>query len=419
MHPVSIVIQGNFWDSQVYSGELTLFDANGGLHRIDWSKVIDDLATKNPIIQTALRVAFVDSDLFYTDKVRRILRDPQIDKVIRSQLRNLAKLSVEATREDWQRDWRTIDAPFHFLPTDTDIYYHYLFAAGDEGLYSAPRSAAAATHRRHRHHDGRVLQVKASLKNTALAAAGGADGLFEFEYETDPSRVLGKGQNLADIPCNACEWSLQSIMAWRSDAAYLASFREIKDPRSNRKHRSFDKIVRQEQMLDGQDVQVSSGGRMWGSHEKVFCIADGGLEVLDYEPPPVQNEGAQAQRGARFSRKGKLGLDINNDEIVSTGTAPFGTVLELDDKVVVLRSDGQTQVFDGEVVHWRVFPRSENYSNQLHLIYEDHIRVVSFMHDYFVDQKKKLTGFSKGANKYLNAGANVAAELFDEPDEPV
>lgn len=417
MHPVSIVVKGNFWDSQVYSGELTLFDVAGALHRIDWSKVIDDLATHNPQIQTALRVAFVDSDLFYTDKVRKILRDPQIDKVIRTQLRDLGALSVEADRNDWVRHWKTIDTPFHFLPTDTDIYYNYLFAAGDEGLYSAPRSAAASTRRRHRHHDGRLLQIKASLKNTALAAAGGADGLFEFEYETDPSKVLSKGQNLAEIPCNACDWALQSIMAWGNEAAYLASFREFKVPRSKRRHRSFDRILRQEQMLDGQDLPVSQRGRMWGSHEKVFCIEDGKLEVLDYEPPPVQNEGSQARGGARFSRRGNVGLHLKSDDIVSTGTAPFGTVLELDEKIVILRSDGKTETFDGEVVHWRVFPRSENYSNQLHLIYEDHIRIVSFMHDYFVDQEKKLTGFSKGANKYLNEERSGLTEFFDEADD--
>jgi len=52
----------------------------------------------------------------------------------------------------------------------------------------------------------------------------------------------------------------------------------------------------------------------------------------------------------------------------------------------------------GESVHWRVFPRSENYSNQLHIIYEDHIQIVSFVHDYFVDQSQKLLGFARGSD---------------------
>jgi hypothetical protein len=246
------------------------------------------------------------------------------------------------------------------------------------------------------------MQIKASHKNTAVAAAAGADGLFEFEFQPDRNTVLSHPQNLAEIPCNACEWALQSIMAWGNEAAYLASFRETKDPRSKkRKQRTFDRVVRQDQMLDGQDLPISFGGRMWGSHEKVFCLSSDGLDVLDYEPPPVQSQDGNAPRGARFSRKGKLAIDFTSSDVLATGTAPFGTVLELDDRVLVLRSDGRTECFDGEVVHWRVFPRSDNYSNQLHLIYEDRIRVVSFMHDYFVDQDKKLTGFAKGANNYL------------------
>src|SRR5690606_24643483 len=129
--------------------------------------------------------------------------------------------------------------------------------------------------KRAKHHDGRVMQIKASNRNTAVAAAGGTDGLIEFDFQSDTTAVLGAARTLANIPCNACDWALQSIMAWGSEASYLASFRDIKDPRSNKKIRTFDRVVRQEQMLDGHDVVGSPKGRMWGSHEKVFCISEG------------------------------------------------------------------------------------------------------------------------------------------------
>ena len=46
----------------------------------------------------------------------------------------------------------------------------------------------------------------------------------------------------------------------------------------------------------------------------------------------------------------------------------------------------------GEPVRWRIFPRSTNFTNQLHIIYDDRIEILSFVHDYFVNQKSKLAG---------------------------
>jgi hypothetical protein len=76
-------------------------------------------------------------------------------------------------------------------------------------------------------------------------------------------------------------------------------------------------------------------------------------------------------------------------------------VIEYPTRLVVLRSDGEIETFEGEPVHWRVFPRSEHYSNQLHIIYEDSVVIVSFVHDYFLDQKAKLLGFAMGANEFV------------------
>ncbi|MNR50554.1 hypothetical protein D3C85_1700850 [compost metagenome] len=87
---------------------------------------------------------------------------------------------------------------------------------------------------------------------------------------------------------------------------------------------------------------------------------------------------------------------MKDKEVISTGTAPFGTVIELCDRLIIVRSDGVVESFDEEPLHWRIFPRSEHYSNQLHIIYEDRVLIVSYVHDYFVDQCAKLSGFSKG-----------------------
>jgi hypothetical protein len=406
MQPVSLLLEGEYWDSQIYSGELTLFGADGSYHRINWADLIDEMALAHPTIQTALRVAFSDSDLFYTQKVRKILRDPEIESVIKRQLNALAAFALEATEQTWAKFWRTSDSPFHFLPIDTDIYYNHVFAGSDLGLFSALRSGSTSKLTRQaatRHHDGRILQVKASNQSTAIAAAAGGDGLLEFAFKGSTDSVLEDQRTLAKRPCSSCEWAFQSVFAWDTVSAYLANFRREKDQRTNRARRVFDEIIGEERMFPSNATHDSY---VWGSNEKIFKLGSAGLDVVNYAPPPERKprDGQAIKKPTDtdlFRTLGSKELDIDPSQIVATGTAPFGSIVELPDRLVVLRSDDQVNVFPGEPVHWRVFPRSEHYSNQLHIVYEDRIQIVSFVHDYFVEQKSKLTGFARGSNDFI------------------
>lgn len=237
MQPVKIVIEGGYWDSQIYSGELILLDANGALHKIDWRQAVDSIASQNGTVQTALRVAFSDSDLFYNPKVRKILTDPQIAAPIKGQLAELANLQLSTSQRYWGRYWAVEESPFKFLPTDTEIYYSQFFAAGNLGLFSTTRSAAGSKRKSAqviKHHDGRTFQIRASDSHTALAAAAGDDGLFEFSYRRDENDVLDTGKLLAPRPCKACDWAFQSVMGWADEGAFMAAFKERKIPTPDR-----------------------------------------------------------------------------------------------------------------------------------------------------------------------------------------
>ena len=404
MQPVKIVIEGGFWDSQIYSGELMLLDAHGAIHKIDWRQAVDGIATKNDTVQTALRVGFSDSDLFYNPKVRKILMDPQIAKPIKDQLTALSQLKLTTNRNEWRQHWDIEESPFKFLPTDTEIYYSQFFAAGNSGLFSTSRSAAGskrASSKLTKHHDGKTFQIRASDSHTALAAATGDDGLFEFAFRRDEDDVLDVGKLLAPRPCKACDWAFQSVMGWADEGAFMAAFRERKNPSSRQTFREFDRVIGEAEIFGS-----AKDGFTWGSREKMYRISDGEFQVVDYTP---QAEAKTQKDGSPKAHKATPEFfEINNEktpitagDVISTGTAPFGTVIEFDDHIVVMRSDGVRETFAGEAVHWRIFPRSELYSNQLHILYEDRIEIVSFVHDYFVDQKSKHYGFSRGVSDLL------------------
>ncbi|WP_312175028.1 hypothetical protein [Pseudescherichia sp.] len=388
MRPVTLRIDGSFWDSQIYSNQLTLFDFEGGIHHLQWDAAIDSIAVNNQSVQTAFRVSFSDGDLFYNPKVRKILRDPSISPIIKNQLQELANLNIYVSLTKWQSFLISADSPFDFLPTDTEFYYNNIFAGSDAGLYSTANSNGRRTAKKH--FDGSVLKINASDRHTALAVAAGSDGLFEFAYKEEPTSVLGQEHLLNKSPCNACEWAFQSVIGWSNEDAFLASFREEKKKDSNKKNRFFDRVIESDEIFT--PYSGHSTGYIWGSREKLYRIKDGGIDVKHYSPKLGRNSKYKEQ----FSFDGEIYLpNITPSSVVATGTAPFGTVIEMEDGLIVLRSDGLHESFSGDIVHWRIFPRSENYNNQLHIIFEDYMLVVSFVHDYFVDQESKLSGFSR------------------------
>ena len=66
---------------------------------------------------------------------------------------------------------------------------------------------------------------------------------------------------------------------------------------------------------------------------------------------------------------------------MSGGNAVFGAILELDSALVVVRSDDKVDTFPGKPFNWRVFPRSRHFTNQLHIVYDDRLEILSFNHD--------------------------------------
>ena len=89
---------------------------------------------------------------------------------------------------------------------------------------------------------------------------------------------------------------------------------------------------------------------------------------------------------------GRISIENLTDEIISADSSYFGVVLEMDESLLVVDSLGQSHFIQNEPVNWRVFPKSINYINHLHIIYEDYMDIYIFTHDYFVNQKEKKLG---------------------------
>ena len=67
-------------------------------------------------------------------------------------------------------------------------------------------------------------------------------------------------------------------------------------------------------------------------------------------------------------------------EVTDGDVAPFGVVVETDEDLAVIISDGVSS-FGIRPVRWRTYHRATNYPNQLHVIADDRLRIVSFLNE--------------------------------------
>ena len=102
-----------------------------------------------------------------------------------------------------------------------------------------------------------------------------------------------------------------------------------------------------------------------------------------------------------FSDVKFIPIKTYHKKVIGGGTAYFGTIVEYNDALIVALSNGEVYPIEGDITRWRVYPRSINYENQLHVIFDDRIEIYSFNHDYFVNQRIKNFGMAYEARHYI------------------
>lgn len=399
MQAVSLTIPGEFWDSQIYSGKLYLFGADHSMHVYNWARAVESVVSRYPSLQTAIRIAFLDGQILYSDAGRMLAGDPELRHVIQKQLATLASTSdLQVSFDEAVGKFLKIkDNPFPYPHADSEIYYHRMYVGLKQGLFHASTSSLEGGQGNdvEKRWDSAVFSVKASHNYTTLACAAGDEGLREFSAVDSADNATSSDPTIVSKRiCTDCDWSYQSIFGSAPGASgFLASYKREKI--SDTKYiRIADRVVSSDEIFQGEGVS-------WGCKDKIFNFKDGSLAVKKYDPRLGTSE-IVGVRDPKIPEQQFLDRGTHNvsgpgvltsvDDIVSTATAPFGSVVETHDGLQVIRSDNLFDFIPGEPVSWRVFPRSDNYGNQLHIIYDGHIEIRTYVHDYFVDQAKKWAG---------------------------
>jgi hypothetical protein len=387
MRPVIAEIEGEFWDSQVYRGKLFLFCRDGTIRTIDWDKLVDSLNFDRDA-RLAATCAFQRSDYLYGPNWNLFFSDSDIKKAITQKFRSLSLKNIQVDEKKLTNaEYGRQDNPFPFPHADTLLYIKQMYVVGTEGVWRSTcdpkRTRKPISSRPSKYWDAPTFSTAASYHSLALAA--GKEGLWELDiarWSVYGDRATPRVLSSRD--CDICGFMYFSVYGSSySNGGFLAEFKiETSESHDMDQTQSHSRVYSREYS----DQEIFSAGepsRSWGARDKIYLFKNGQILVVAYNPYEDEQH---------FNYIGDSQATDSPASFVAGGVATFGAILEYDDHVVVVPSEGTPVKLHGEPIRWRVFPGSRFYQNQLHVIYDGCLKIYSFNQDYFVNQDRKLFG---------------------------
>ncbi|MDR0307028.1 MAG: hypothetical protein LBI42_09365 [Chitinispirillales bacterium] len=393
MQPVKISILGDFIDCQIYRGRLYLWTFDGKLKVYNWDDLINSLPNSDRDA-LPLKFCFLDGNYLYKSELVELFHDNDFKKILLDKFSLLSNKEYELSEKQADKFlFGEQDTPSKIIPTDTELYSNTLYYITEQGLFST------SAHRRNKKYpvgskptklwDCDLLSIKANTY-PQLALSGGSEGLFEYNLSTEfkssePTQISKRHSSFA----NYTYWSIYNTSL--IEDSYMALFsivnNSLGDSLNNGEYKSqrkFEKEITEQKIFKTQRGQSFLS---WGVDDKIYRATNNGFEIVEFKNKPNTEKGEQ-----HFAQVQKLDLQAWKGKVIGGGTSYYGTIVECENALVVLLSDNKTKTIQGPITKWRVYPRSVNYQNHLHVIKDDRIEIYSFNQDYFLNQDEKLLG---------------------------
>lgn len=415
MQPVKITIKGDYYDCQIYRGRLYLWTFDGDLKVYNWNDIVQSLIKKDTD-KIAMTFCFLDGNYLYKSSLIELFKDIDFKKLLLNKFTQIEKPVFQLTEKQLEKFlFGQQETPTGILPTDTEIYSNKLYFIHEQGLFSGSAHRAKSdkfpvSSRPSKLWDCNLLSIKAN-KYPQLALSGGNEGLYELNMAASlPSNLerVEKRAPIFQISKNHSSFSNYSYLNIYNTSlienSFLAMFKW--NITKDKPLRDFDTNINDQQIFK---VRNKRHFISWGIEDKLYKATEGGFEIIKY------NNYANKEKGEEtFIRLKSVNLHAWKGKVINGGTAYFGNIVECENALVVIQSDGKYLTIPGPITRWRVYPRSMNYENHLHVILDDRIEIYSFNHDYFLNQEDKEIGIQFTAEKHRRT---YRTSYFDDTDE--
>lgn len=398
MQPLKITIFGDFWDCQLYRGRLYLWLVDGSLKTYDWDEILNCLIGGGED-EIVFRCGFTNGSYLYGQHLQLVFSDNDFRSLLFKKFKKAEQKNLEVSAEILAQNLLSEqNNPFKDLPTDTEVFSNKIYAITHDGLFSSVAHRAKSEKnlvgvKTTKYWDCPLLSIKAD-KYAKIALSGGSEGLFQYDakqasfFDTfhNGKNVESRINQISDKHSLFANWaSLSLYNSSNVDEDYMALFmwrkNEISEGKSEKFNLQLTDIISEKSIFNTNNIK----GLSWGSKNKIYRADNGRVDIVDFNNYAKDDE-------SFFSETKSINIKPWKGEVIGGGTAYFGTIIECENALIVALSNGETYTINGSATRWRVYPRSINYENHLHVILDDRIEIYSFNHDYFVDQNKKDFG---------------------------
>lgn len=390
MRPSKITILGNYWDCQIYRGRLYLTCMDGSMKTIDWNKLVDSLC-EDGNSSIAIIYAFQNGRNLYHPGLHELFADKDIKNLLASKFELLA--SREIVFEELQLNDFIIgqqESPFNELQVDSDIFSNRMYILTYNSLLSSSvhsKTKYPVSTKTTKHFDLYAISMRAN-KYARIVLSAGNDGLLEYNASTTEFLPMRDDKRMCQVSNSHSSFADYSFLSIYNSSLYGKSFLSYFKWDENQNGIKPQKVQMGEfsesKIFNSPNHEIKSF-LSWGFNEKIYRAIPGGIEVVRFN-------NYSKEEGDIFSKTKFIPLQPWKGEVIAAFTSYFGTVLQCENAVVVMLSDGTFYNIPGSSTKVRVYPRSLNYENHLHVILDDRIEIYSFNNDYFIDQKSKDFG---------------------------
>lgn len=387
MQPAKISIKGDFIDSQIYRGRLYLWTMEGTLCTYDWNKLVDSLINDEKE-SLAYTFTFRDGHYLYKHSLTEIFEDEDFRNLLQQKMDAVSgKIHIVNHKQLANFLIKEQDVPGGEIPTDTEIYDSKLYFINDKGLHVATahrKEGNPVSSKPTKLWDCKLLSIKAN-RYPQIALSAGEEGLFELNIGMKTYRPgRHEEKNIVSINNRHSSFAnynhLSIYSSSLSGSSYMAYY--LWETEGNNFYREYKTEYNQDVIFDKKQ------GLSWGAGDKIYLANKSGIDIVRFS-----NNKKNLEENKTFQYLDHYKKNINK-EIIGGSAAYFGNIVEFIDGLWVVRSDGEITKVNKPVTRWRIFPRSINYENQLHVILDNKLDIYSFNHDYFISQMDKTMGLA-------------------------
>lgn len=402
--PSKICIPGDYIDCFIYKGRLYLWTFNGDIEIYNWDELIDSIFG-NEKSKLAASCAFCRGDYLYNPDFSMFFENREIKDTILNQFGYLSNSDIILDKSQMEAFLRgRQENPTKELPVDLGIYKNKLYTADQTGIYSLTTHRPTSNKYQVSTRPEKLCDCPSfsiQLGNCGnIAISAGNEGLFEYlNNDALPYHHDSNLERISASHSSFSNWAFSSIYSSSLiESSYLAPriFKETAEY-TNFSNDEYSNNFVSTRIINEQEIFGEKGILSWACNEKFYQYNHGKIGIVNFTQSKL-SEGVESA----FSSKKEILLDDWKGRVIASNVSSFGTIIECENAIVVLLSTGEQLVISDRVVNWRVYPKSIRYENHLHIIKDDSIDILSFNHDYFVDQKSKNYGIKHYGKMYHN-----------------